>query len=445
MINKNSVQKILSIFKKIKLELLSFIILMLWAISPIIEYFFKKYCSNTYYTHYFTNIIYLIGILGILIYIFYFIKLNKKENNKIKYFIPEILIIALLNLSLIASFLSDNSYLSFFGESYRKEGLIVYIMYIGFILLSSIIKDNKYIKYLFLSMIISCLVITIMPLFDKYFTYLNYTNIFHNPNHYGYYLMINTMLSLFMFINSNKLYKKILYILSYIFILYLLIKNNTFGSYLAMCITLFFLFIYSLVKKYEIKKVLLVIILFISTSFIISNYDIKIGERVNFNSTKGIVSANMSSLSQDIKGFVNKDEKAIEAAGTYRGLLWKEAGKYALKHPLFGGGMECLKKYYYNECYIFYSDRPHNMILQISAFIGIPGALVYLALIIYLAISNLKIMKKNSIHIMVYFSAMCYFISSLFGNSMYYTSPYFMILLGLLIGFIRYNKIKSNN
>ena len=41
---------------------------------------------------------------------------------------------------------------------------------------------------------------------------------------------------------------------------------------------------------------------------------------------------------------------------------------------------------------------------------------------------------KDVINFMVYVTAMCYFISSNFGNSMYYTSPYFMILLGFLIG-----------
>ena len=105
--------------------------------------------------------------------------------------------------------------------------------------------------------------------------------------------------------------------------------------------------------------------------------------------------------------------------------------------------MECLKEYYANDSKTYnehYSSRPHNIILQVAAFIGIPGAIIYISLILYIAISNLIIMKDNPIHITIYLTAMSYFISSMFGNSMYYTSPYFMILLGLLIGFNRYNK-----
>ena len=100
--------------------------------------------------------------------------------------------------------------------------------------------------------------------------------------------------------------------------------------------------------------------------------------------------------------------------------------------------MESLQEYYRSQKgYI--NDRPHNIILQVSAFIGIPGAIIYLALIIVIAWYNLKNIKKDGMNIMIYFTAMCYFISSMFGNSMYYTSPYFMILLGLLIGLYRDN------
>ena len=424
------------------IELFSLITLMLWAISPIIEYIFRNYYVN-YYTLYFNAMTHLIGVLGLLTYGIYLIKLNSEKKISIKQFIPEILILILTIISIISSFISKDPHLSFFGERYRKEGLFIYIMYVGFLLLSSTIKNDKYIKYLIKSMIASCLIITILPLFKNDFTYTSFTNIFHNSNHYGYYLMINVILTLGMFIHDNKIIKKIIYALIYTFFLYLLIRNNTFGSYLAIIITLVFLFIYSIIKKYKRLNIILVIIIFIITSFAVSTFDIKIGERINFQNTKGIVSKNMNTLGKDINAYISNDENGIMEAGTHRGLLWEEAGKYIIKHPVFGGGMECLKEYYRNDSKTngsYYSDRPHNMILQVAAFIGIPGAIIYLGLILYIAISNLIIMKDNTIHIMIYTSAMCYFISSMFGNSMYYTSPYFMIFLGLLIGFKRFNQ-----
>ena len=354
----------------------------------------------------------------------------------------------LVVLSINSTLVSDNAHLSIFGETYRKEGLIVYIMYIGFALLSSIIKDSKYMKYLFGSMIVSCLVISIVPLFSSTFTYVNFANIFHNTNHYGYYLMINVMLALFMLINSEKTIYKVIYTLVYIFFIYLLIRNNTFGSYLAIFVTIMFLLIYSLITKFKRLDIVLITIIFILTSFTVSFFDIKIGERIDFSSTKGIILANILELNRDVKGIASNDEDAINAAGSSRGILWKEASKYIADHPMFGGGMESLKYYYSHNPVITkynFSDRPHNIVLQVSAFIGIPGALAYLAFIVYIAFSNLKIMRGNGMNIMIWCAAACYFISSQFGNSMYYTSPYFAILLGLLIGFNRRDKEKLTN
>lgn len=429
--------------KNIGLEFYSFILLLLWTISPVIEYILKIY-NRRLYTHYFTSMIYIIGFLGIVFYIYSFIK--SKEKFSIRKYIPEILLIILLIISIISTLMCESPHYSFWGGSYRKEGLLVYIMYIGFILMASRIKNDKYIKYLINSIIISAIVITILPLFKDDFTYLEFTNIFHNSNHYGYYLMINTMLTLCMFINSNKLFKKIIYILIYIFFLYLLIRNDTFGSYLAIITTLLFLLIYSLIKKYKILDIIIVILVFIGTSFVVSNYDIKIGERIHFDDKKGIVSNNFFLLKKDIEDITDKDGNISEEAGSYRIILWQEAWKYTLDHPWIGGGMEALRFYYISDKGVFYSkynDRPHNVTLQVSTFIGIPGAIIYLTFIIYIAISNLMIMKRDSIHIMIYSTAMCYFLSSLLGNSMYYTSPYFMVLLGLLIGFNKRKLTKS--
>lgn len=434
-------KKIKTFFNSVKdehLNIISFILLLIWTTSPTVAYILKKFFAEEY-REYFTYIIYIIGLIGIGIYFIYLIKIKNKDFN-IKNFIPETLITTLLIISYLSSILCKNPKLAFLGERYRKEGLIIYIMYIVFLLLSSTLKNKKYIKYLFTSIIISGLIITILPFFEKNFTYNHFSNIFHQFNHYGYYLMINTMLTAFMIIDSKIIYKKILYSLIYIFFLYLLIRNNTFGCFLAISISFILLFIYSITKKYERKNIIIIILIFIITSFCTSFFDIKIGENINHKNTKGIVSDNFLTFSKDIKNIINKDEKGLEKAGTGRGLLWKEAINYSLKHPLLGGGMEHLRNYYHKKG-ITYNDRPHNIILQISSFIGIPGAIIYIIFILYIAISNLKSLDHETIHIMTYFTAMCYFISSLFGNSMYYTSPYFMILLGLLVGYKRVNNI----
>ncbi len=426
----------LSSIKYEYLEKISLLLLSFWAIIPIVEYYVK---NNLYRFGdlYWTNGIYLIGIMGIIIYLIYLGKQIKDDNVTFKKYLPELLIIVLLIISVIASICSDDPHLSFYGEHYRKEGLIVYIMYIGFMLTASTIKNKKYFKIIARIIIFSTLVITILPLFNKGFSFTNYTNIFYNRNHYGYYLMISLMLAIFMFVDNNG-FRRFFYSIAYIFLLYILILNDTFGCYLAMVISLLFFVVYSFIKKNKRIIASTTIIIFALVSFFVSYYGIKWGERVDFTSTKGIIWNNISGLFRDTKTILDDEstEDEIAQVGSLRGVLWKEAINYTLDHPLLGGGMECLNTVY-AKCELCNSDRPHNAILQFSSFIGIPGAIVYIIFIVLVALQGLKKIKSDSIYMMVYFTAMCYFISSMFGNSMFYTSPYFMIFLGLLIGINR--------
>ena len=436
---KNRINSIINRLDYKSFEVFSFILLFIWAISPIIEFLLQIhiYADSSYWA----ISIYLIGILGIIQYIFYFYK-RKIDGIKIKKF-PLALITILLVIGIISSIFSDDVILSIFGESYRKEGLIVYLMYVGFILSASIIKNKNYIKIIANTVIISALYITVLPLFNRNFTYQNFTNIFHNSNHYGYFLMIAVMLAIFMFIDSKKI-KKILYGIIYIFLLYILIRNDTFGCYLAVFISLIVLMIYTLFKKNKRLITSITLFLFILVSFFVSHFDIKIGERVNFDSTKGFVWNNIVNLFYDTDSLIHKNNDIEKAniAGSGRGKLWILAFNYTLDHPIIGGGMECLNKYYIKDNALS-NDRPHNVLLQISSFIGIPGCIIYIIFIMYLAFSCIKKLETNSIYMMVYFTALCYFISSQFGNSMYYTSPYFMILLGLLISINEKNNLKT--
>ena len=411
------------------LDFFSCFLLILWAISPVIEYFLKNCKPILSYTSYFVSIIYFVGFLGIIEYLFFLYKKVKDKCFNIKEFIPQILIAILLVLSIISSIFSENPTLSFFGENYRKEGLLVYIMYIGFILSSSLIVNKKHINNIFKIIVFSSVFITTTPLFSSDFTYFYFSNIYHNPNHYGYFLMISTMLAGFMFL-CNRGVKKPFYLCIYVYLIHMLIRNDTFGCFLSISICLLFSVVYSFIKKFKRFDIITLALVFLISSVVISKFDIKIGERIFNNQKQQIVLNNVTSFANDVKTVVkSKDKKLLNSVGTNRGLLWKGAVEYTLDHPLIGGGMECLNNYYEGN-----RDRPHNVILQFSCFIGIPGAIIYVILILYLGITRFKYLNKHPINFTICITAMCYFISSMFGNSMYYTSPYFMILLGFLIG-----------
>ena len=441
---RKEIDALIDLIKYKYFEIFSLITLSFWTISPFVEFLLGNRVEHKI-DFYWVMIIKIIGLLGIIEYFVYLYKQKKDGLLKKNNYFPEILILIMLFLSIVSSILSKDPTLSFVGDLYRKEGLIVYIMYIGFMLSSSIIKEKKYIKIIAQTIIFSAFFITLIPLFRYNFTYTSFTNIYYNSNHYGYFIMISIMLSIFMFMDSNGI-KRIIYGIIYVFLLYILIRNNTFGCYLAVSVTLIVLLGYVFIKKEKRLITIFVLLIFVLTSFFVSHYDIKVGERIDFRSTKGLVLNNFLSLFSDTATILNNNatQNETDSVGTHRGLLWKEAFNYTLKHPLIGGGMECLAEYYQEvkekKNTNYYNDRPHNVILQFSSFIGIPGALVYLTFIFYLALKGLKRIKCDTIKMMIYFTSMCYFISSMFGNSMYYTSPYYMILIGLLIGINRYKE-----
>ena len=76
----------------------------------------------------------------------------------------------------------------------------------------------------------------------------------------------------------------------------------------------------------------------------------------------------------------NKESKEkIYSIGTSRGILWKYAILKIKEKPLVGGGIECLGMFYADNK--IDQDRPHNIILQIASFVGIPAAFVYIIII----------------------------------------------------------------
>ena len=79
-------------------------------------------------------------------------------------------------------------------------------------------------------------------------------------------------------------------------------------------------------------------------------------------------------------------------------------------------------------------DRPHNLILQLLTTSGLPGCILYMSAVGIILIRGLKnIDMKNDLLVVCLFTSIVYLISSMFGNSMYYTSPYFYIILGFLM------------
>lgn len=423
MINENLVKKLYSIKDSILFILISILLFI-----PILKNFFPTYSfaiKNDY------TILKIIGILGIYFFVSYLYFLYKKSKDKkefFKVFLPIFILFLYMIWTFISSIFSPNKSLAFLGTSYRKDGYVTYILYAGCFGLSFGITSTKMKKallYLFSAIAILSIVITeISKLgwFYKIICNINSLNgSFDNSNHYGYYLLMVTSICSLLFITEKNKFLKILSFCMYSILLYYLILNNTFGCYLALILTFFILLTTVIIKKEKKSAIIVCICIFFLLSIFTNN------------NSQNIAGNNIHSLSSDLQKIVTKspNDSTWKKTGSGRTQLWIHGLQFIAKRPILGYGPENLENLYLNLG--IRQDRAHNLLIQLATTSGIPGLILYISAIgIILVRSFKKFNLKNQIHTICLFSVIAYLISAMFGNSMYYTSPYFFILLGFL-------------
>lgn len=355
---------------------------------------------------------------------FSILNFQKKENP---------LLSILIIIALISCLQSYDKYDAFLGSNYRLEGLVTYIGYIGFFVIGKELKDNITNNKIIKIFLITATIISIISLIridityklqdiPKDIHYYFYQGPFDHFNHFAYYLLIASICSTLMYVYSNNLSKKIFYLILNTLLLYTLVINDTFGVYIAYLITIICLFIYHTIKKKHIKQMCIIVLSFTIISIIAYRYDYNIH----------IVSRNFKELLCDTKEIVKHDNiENLYEIGTSRGKLWSYSIKYILKKPLFGYGYDNIRYEFHKDNIL--ESRPHNLILEQATNIGIPGMFIYIFLILSIIIKKIKNINQISNQQLIALSVViAYLISSMFGNSTFYVSPYFYIFLGIL-------------
>lgn len=432
--------KIKSEYEKIR-ETICIMLLAIWMFIPILKEI-KPVAQLI--TTYEVTYIQFVGIWGVFFLVLEVLKKSKNVKDKKEYdktMLPIILLTIFMIWTLVSSIFAPNINNAFFGEVYRQEGYITYLGYAGFFCCAFFIKSQKNRK-LIINMFVAAAVLNIVIVKFYYWNICRSLIVprslsrtcFLNSNHYGYYLLMATIGSIFLLITQKNKLIKVLYLISSGFLMYYLVMNNTFGCYLAMAITLLFFIIYYICKKkinlnIIFSVVIIVIVMIVNPTF------------------KTIIKRNVDSLIKDIKNVatIGKLEKAegdnkeeikelTQQTGTTarRIFLWKNGIKFFFERPILGYGPDNLQAKY-DEAKM-HQDRPHNLLIHLALTSGVIGLVSYTSAVGIIVIRGLKKSKAdNSIHLVLLAVIIAYLISSMFGNSMYYTSPYFFIFLGFLM------------
>ena len=243
-----------------------------------------------------------------------------------------------------------------------------------------------------------------------------WSSVFYNTNHYGYYLTIVCLVSISYFLTHEHNLK---YLVIFCFNFIVLIFNNTFGSYLGVLVGLFFAFAISFkVKKINKQRIFTtLIIIILSTVFV--------------KAVNPLSSGNFTILFQDLINITTESQQS-ETAGSNRWGLWLYSINKLNKKPstyLTGYGIEGISDQMQKDTEV---NRPHNEFLQQVVFFGLPALILYVVAIflIYLhGYYNASLLSIATIVALI--ASFGYLFQSSFGNTMYYTSPFFFCILGM--------------
>ena len=433
-------------FSKVHTSEIAFLLILLLVCQPFFGIFTDSSSSSGIVATFFgkATIVRFIGIVGLFnAFIDYYCKrfiYRKKYWDKT--FLKNAwtgLLAILLIIAFLSALFSQRKSVAFLGDAYRYEGFISYLAYAGIFATASLLNDEKKKKNLLVILVSVSMVLAFFTILKDLFgvqniirtggRVLDWSGTFINSNHYGYYLAVSMAVSIGLYQDSDKWYKKLIYGIIFLTNTFVLAKNTSYGPFLAILFG-FILYAVLYIIRNGFKEswyLLILFALFIGLSFLVNNKlstDIvkTFSEFLHISESigEGIGSGDIDSATDGVNG------------GSGRFALWKATIKIMLKYPIFGCGPENIQ-YIIGNYGVTPMSIPHNEVLQIGANMGIPAMLVYVTAIIWFGVVAIKNVKKlSNTALITGCAAATYLASSLVGVPMTITTCFLFLTLGLL-------------
>lgn len=338
------------------------------------------------------------------------------------------LLLLLLFWACLSAAVSDSFLRAFQGGEALYDGLFSYFVYAGMFVCAAALRGERQRRDLlrcFCAVILFLAMIMLMQ--DAGNAFLRacmpskHAVVFHQFNHFGYLLCmaIICLTGLYLYdVKAGRLLRGS-YLLGEAILVYALLINDTFGSYLAALAALpvVYLFYFKSGRKFRIVALLPVFVF-----LLISLYNF-----LGMGQSDATLAGNMSQLGTDLNNIATNSEAAAEA-GTRRFIKWKDTLTRIGQRPVFGFGPDG----FYGSNAITEGDAPHNEYLQIAGYLGIPALLLYLGALLTLMAHQWKRIRELDSTVLVSAGVtVTYLFSAFFGNPVYNTAPYFWLFLGL--------------
>lgn len=405
--------------------------ILLISIVTIVPYIVTKSIKPVYLM----GKVYYLYIVSVLLVVFL---CNLVKVIKIKF--EEKIIISFLITMLISTIFSNFKNIAFWGNNFRKEGFIMFCIYILlFILTINFININKKIKRIILFLPNIMAIYSIIE-FYGYSPLKQYLNVVvlepaamgtvGNRNFYSTYLLIFLILNFSLYILKGKKENLINSTIQFTSLICALSRSCWVAFFIVSIIG--GIFIYK--DKQKMKRALSIFILF-SSIFLILN----------------ITSSKL--LSSRVESLVDSTVNVNETSGSGRILIWKIVGELIFQNPILGEGPDTLRESinmyipdrmdYFQSISIFQIDKAHNEYLEYWASSGILTMILYITLIIVIG-KNILINIDKIKYKVLFLVFIAYVVQAFFNISMPSVAPIWWIFLGYCVQSYRSDEIKGN-
>ncbi len=364
--------------------------------------------------------------------------------------IIDIVCYLLVLLGLLSSVTALDVKMAFIGSFDRYEGFLTNLSYV--LIFLCLIRLNSKRKCLVLLNLFLCLgIFQSLYAFGQVFLrgglFLSFVfpymanALCGNPNFLGSYLLLTSLLSIYMGIYSNQ-YKKF-YITSGIINSIGLVLAQSTIPFLSYVIGLGLIFIYTIIKhKTLLKRCIWILVANLLASFIMVYVSVPIVVDVH----KDMIIPNYTikdDLSQIYYFFFNDGEKPsdnpfeppVQTETTFyagRVYIWENTLKIVKKNIFLGIGYDNLGELFYQENNL-YIDKAHNHYLNILVSNGIFSLITYLVLFTLIIIKGIR--SKQLLPNLISFSIIAFMIHYFFSTSVLEVTPYFLMVCSIIFVF----------
>ena len=337
----------------------------------------------------------------------------------------ELCFIAFMVCIIISTCINGLNHDAAFGLPVRYIGIFnTFAFFIIYMKVSSYIEGDLFRHVVLVGFLLVADLIALTAFWNQYLTpipaYQNKTGIsaiFANSNHYGYFLGIAVVIGIGYFVyEKQKL--AIIGVASAVLNLITLALNDTRGAVLAAGICVVIMTILVAVFDRENKLVLKKMVGTLAFFVLAVLAAIAILPEVRDSVLR---------LFSDLVAILTGNTNGYEGSSRIR--VWRQVADYIGNRPAFGYGCEGVTMELYNTLGI---GDAHSEPMTYALYYGTPAMILYLFGMILTAVKYFKSRLVLPVTCRIAFLGACtYFLSSLIGVAMFYTTPFFFVFLGM--------------